>query len=642
MDITGTAAADRLTDTSGDDSILGLAGNDTITASGGDDTVDGGAGSDLLVVDYAPTPSAVYLYDQDGAYGVSGDANGYNGSFVASDVQLVSFFGVERFEVHTGSGADYLDFSAAANASLITTGAGNDTVFGGTGADTIQTGDGDDVVSALGLGSVVDLGTGVNGLSLDRSDQTAAMSIDIPHGTYSVPGLSGTLSYLGEFRGGAGADTVMTGAGVHDETISGGGGDDVIGVAGGEDVVSGGTGVNTLIVDYSASSDLLSLIGPDGASPLVADADGFSGSLDGGGTTGVAFDGIARFIVTGGSASDDFDFTGVKLGVVAAGGGGDDSLTGGFGSDTLTGGAGSDTLDGGAGVDTAVYAGFAHDYALALTAGAGTVSGGPEGGTDTLTSVENLQFLDGTLTFDTGSTAAQIVRLYDSFLGRAPDAAGFEGYLRFFAAGHTFQDMANNAAASPEFANATAALNDTQYITYVYEHSLHREPDPGGLQNYLNALHDGSLTRTSMIVQAAESPEHVALTAGVVGQGLWIPDEKVESLELLYDAAVQRQPDATGIAGYGALVASGTSYKAIANQMSQSAEFLSHHASQSDADYVDSLYVAEVGRHADPAGLAAYVDQLTHGFTRGDVLYETAFSQEHQSHVLAFYDPLLA
>ena len=320
---------------------------------------------------------------------------------------------------------------------------------------------------------------------------------------------------------------------------------------------------------------------------------------------------------------------------------GNDTLTAGSAGDTLVGGAGSDTLTGGAGVDTAGYAGFVHDYVLNLSGGSGTVAGGREGGTDTLSAIENVKFLDGVLTFDPHSAAAEVVRLYDSFLGRAPDVAGFDSYLKFVASGHSFQDMADNAAASPEFANATAGLTDTQYVTYVYEHSLHREPDAGGLQTYVADLQNGAFTRTSLIVQAAESPEHVALTAPVIAQGLWIPDEKVESLELLYDAAVQRQPDAYGLSGYAAELAAGTTFRQIANQMSQSPEFLAAHAGQSDAQYIESLYHAELGRGSDAGGLAAYEDQLAHGFTRGDILYETAFSQEHQSHVLSYYDPLL-
>ena len=380
---------------------------------------------------------------------------------------------------------------------------------------------------------------------------------------------------------------------------------------------------------------------------------------DGGGTDTFDFSGFAqnqRIDLHAGSFSDvggDVGNVSIAVGVTienAIGGSGADSITGngvgnylygGAGNDTLLGGGGNDTLDGGDGTDHAVFSGFAHDYRLQLTGGAGTVTGGPEGGTDHLASIEYAQFNDGYLTFDTASTAAQIFRLYDSFLGRAPDVGGFDSYLRLAEDGKTFQDLAANAAASPEFAAATAGLTDTQYVTYVYEHSLHREPDPTGLQTYLNDLENGTYTRTSMIVQAAESPEHIALTAGEIGAGLWVPDEKVEALELLYDAAVQRQPDPTGIAGYGALLSSGTTLRQVANQMSNSAEFLAHHAGQTDAQYVDSLYVAELGRHADSAGLTSYVDQLASGYTRGDVLWETALSQEHQSHVLAFYDPLL-
>ena len=320
----------------------------------------------------------------------------------------------------------------------------------------------------------------------------------------------------------------------------------------------------------------------------------------------------------------------------------DNSLAGSGGSDVFEGGRGSDTISGiPYGDETALYDGFAHGFQVFVTGGTGNIVDELLNDVDHVTELETIQFLDGKLSYDPFAAPAQILRLYDSFLGRAPDVGGFDSYLKFFAAGHTFQDMAANAAASPEFHDATAALSDTDYIRYVYEHSLRREPDPGGLQNYLDALHSGALTRTSMIVQAAESPEHVALTAGAVGAGLWVPDEKVEGLELLYDAAVQRQPDPTGVAGYTALLASGTSFRQIANQMAASAEFHAAHDGQTDAQYVDSLYVAEVGRHADAPGLAAYLDELAHGHTRGDLLYETAMSQEHQSHVLAFYDPLL-
>ena len=323
------------------------------------------------------------------------------------------------------------------------------------------------------------------------------------------------------------------------------------------------------------------------------------------------------------------------------GGAGDDALYGGAGDDRLQGDQGSNRLFGGQGRDTAVYQGFAHDYVLDLSGGNGTVSSDARGVHDTLDSVETVSFLDGSLTFDLQSTAAQIVRLYDSFLGRAPDIQGFDSYLAFVAAGHTVADMAANAAASPEFQAATASLSDSDYIAYVYQHSLRRAPDPGGLQAYLDALHTGALTRVSMIVQAAESPEHVALTAGTVQAGLWVPDRQAEGLELLYDAAVQRQPDAFGLSEYQKEMADGLTFKAIANQMSQSAEFLTAHGQQTDAQFIDSIYMATLERHADDFGLTSYEAELAQGMSRGDVLFQMAMSQEHQSHVLAFFDPTL-
>ena len=85
--------------------------------------------------------------------------------------------------------------------------------------------------------------------------------------------------------------------------------------------------------------------------------------------------------------------------------GGDDELDGGTGNDTMRGGAGDDDFFGGTGSDTAVYQGTWLDYAIT---GAGTLTiadmrGGSPDGTDTVLSVENFRFANGTF------TAAEVV-----------------------------------------------------------------------------------------------------------------------------------------------------------------------------------------------------------------------------------------
>ena len=83
---------------------------------------------------------------------------------------------------------------------------------------------------------------------------------------------------------------------------------------------------------------------------------------------------------------------------------GDETAFGYAGKDTFEGGAGNDIIDGGAGVDTAIYKDSSSAYVL-TTNDDGTVSvvhsspseGFADEGSDTLTSIEKMQFSDKTL-----------------------------------------------------------------------------------------------------------------------------------------------------------------------------------------------------------------------------------------------------
>jgi Ca2+-binding RTX toxin-like protein len=98
----------------------------------------------------------------------------------------------------------------------------------------------------------------------------------------------------------------------------------------------------------------------------------------------------------------------------ATGGSGDDVLigngignvlNGGSGNDRITGGGGNDTIIGGAGTDVAVYSGNRANYLISYNAVTQTFTvadqraGAPDG-IDTVTGVENFQFLDGITTSD--------------------------------------------------------------------------------------------------------------------------------------------------------------------------------------------------------------------------------------------------
>jgi hypothetical protein len=78
---------------------------------------------------------------------------------------------------------------------------------------------------------------------------------------------------------------------------------------------------------------------------------------------------------------------------VLIGGDGNDSLEGGGGRDTLQGGSGNDLLDGGGAADIAAFSNVASAYTITKDSNGIITVSGPDG-TDTVTNVETLRFVD--------------------------------------------------------------------------------------------------------------------------------------------------------------------------------------------------------------------------------------------------------
>jgi Ca2+-binding RTX toxin-like protein len=147
--------------------------------------------------------------------------------------------------------------------------------------------------------------------------------------SYRIDGLAGADL----IEGAAGADTIRGNAG--DDTIRAGDGDDVItfrGAGEGLDSVDGGAGADRL--EALAAGTVIRLLALTGVE-AISDG-GFAGAQ-----------------VSGGTANDLLDFSGVAFegAVSILGGDGADTIIGSSGSDTIVGGAGADSLVGGDGDD---------------------------------------------------------------------------------------------------------------------------------------------------------------------------------------------------------------------------------------------------------------------------------------------------
>ncbi len=214
-------------------------------------------------------------------------------------------------------------------------------------------------------------------------------------------------------------------------------------------------------------------------------------------------------------------FAGAAGDDVLIGTGGADTLTGGSGNDVLIGLGGSDQIDGGAGVDTAVYAAARADLAIVRDGGQITVTGSTGvDGTDSLTGVERLQLYDVNLAFDVDGSAGQIYRLYQAAFDRAPDLAGFGGWIYQMDHGLALAQVASAFVASAEFTSLYGAHpTDAQFVNLLYGNVLDRAPDTEGYDYWTYQLAHG-MSRDQALVGFSESTENQVAMIGAIESGM--------------------------------------------------------------------------------------------------------------------------
>src|SRR6185312_15626751 len=103
------------------------------------------------------------------------------------------------------------------------------------------------------------------------------------------------------------------------------------------------------------------------------------------------------------------------------------------------------------GFNTALFDGPSLTYAVNVTAGGSAVSGGPEGAADDLFNIQRFQFVDGYIATSPTDVAAQVFRLYEATLGRAPDPGGLTNWANALISGSSLQGVVNGFVGSQEF-----------------------------------------------------------------------------------------------------------------------------------------------------------------------------------------------
>ncbi|MHA4866224.1 calcium-binding protein [Duganella sp. PWIR1] len=357
--LTGNSAANKLEGAAGNDSLNGGAGNDTMIGGDGDDVyvVDvatdvvtelatGGSGTDLILTTAAALTLALNVenlkYTGLAAFAGTGNAlaNVIEGA-VGND-KLLGMAGADSLIGNAGN--DTLD--GGADNDTLSGGIGNDSLIGGDGNDALNVGTGIDVadggggsdtltvVGAFGAYTVTRLSaTDTQLVSVSTGENITLRGVELVNfdgGSKTIAEINGLLGSPGNdsITGTSGNDTLDGGLGI--DTLVGSSGNDtyVVNVAGDLVVEEFSSGVDNVLVAFTA-------VGSYTLADNIEDAT-ITGTL----AVGLTGNNQANTL-TGNSAANKLD-----------GGGESDALYGGAGNDTLIGGAGNDTLDGGLGNDS--------------------------------------------------------------------------------------------------------------------------------------------------------------------------------------------------------------------------------------------------------------------------------------------------
>lgn len=161
------------------------------------------------------------------------------------------------------------------------------------------------------------------------------------------------------------------------------------------------------------------------------------------------------------------------------------------------------------------------------------------------------------------NTGLLVIKYYVAALGRDPDYAGWSYWFsQLQARAQTADQVLNAFLASPEFQQTYGNLDNTQFVTLVYNNVLQRNPDQAGLNFWVGQLNSGQ-TRSYVMSRFIASPEFNTL---VTNRAL---------ANLLYMGFLRRTADTAGRTYWQGQLDAGVPQATVINGIITSAEYLS-------------------------------------------------------------------
>ena len=518
----------------------------------------------------------------------------------------------------------------------------NDTLRGGRGDDTIRGGDGDDLILPGGnsRGDLIDAGSGFDTVdfSLGSTRDAVINRYVLSHRalddrTGIVATLFGDPERVSVIDKGSFGETHLLG---YRMATYGRGG-----------LTIEGTALDDRF-DLSEGFGFVNLVPGRGSDTVVATDYGHIGLDFATDSNGIAAtQGAVVDLVTGFVANDGFGYVDrlaidadIRISVTLTQWADHLVVREGFG--VLRGGGGTDTLDFGqvgfaAGVRIDLAQGEVrgvtygqsatgfenligtrdHGDRLSGTTGANVIEG--LGGDDTI-------YGDGFRAAYAPTEAAQVWRLYQVALGRAPDPVGLNDWTERLSEGSsTLREVVAGFVHSGEFYRQYENISEYYLGNYLYHHVFDRAPGP------LDQAYDWRANDlVKVILQFSESREfankfqaEAAAFAAVPTEAAWTDD-----VFRLYQATLGRAPDAEGLVNWLGRLGGGMPFLTATEAFTERRAFQDTYGGLDDAAFVTRLYENVLDRAPDAGGLSDWLDRLASGTTRAEVVAGFAQSRE--------------
>jgi hypothetical protein len=234
-----------------------------------------------------------------------------------------------------------------------------------------------------------------------------------------------------------------------------------------------------------------------------------------------------------------------------------------------------------------------------------------------------LVLCSGVYANDTGSLVDFVTRFYQTVLNREPDSGGLNNWVNHLNSGRkSGADIAKGFIFSDEFQNRD--VDNSKYIEILYRAFFNREGDSGGVANWMNKLEDGE-SRAFVLNGFLNSQEFNELCNkyGIKPNFNAI----INFVTRFYQKVLDREPDSGGLDNWVHHLSGGTKSGAdIAKGFIFSNEFQNRNVDNSK--YIEILYRAFFNREGDSGGVANWMGRLQNGESRGFILNGFLNSQE--------------